>query len=300
MSEDSKELRVINDVILHSQDSVVPEQASSDEQLIALWIHARSVHTQRYYNSDVTKFRCFVGKPLRSVILADLQRFADSLDECDIVAGTKRRTLASVKSLFAFGFKLGYFPFDTARPLKVPKPKDTLSERILSEEQVQKIIILETHPRNYLLIKLLYCTAIRVSECCGLKWKDLTPRKKGGQMVIYGKGNKTSVKLLLEPLWNELQVLNKGISKDPVFKSRKGGHLHPGHILRIVRKAAQRAGMSGNISPHFFRHSHASHCLDRGCPIHVVQAQLSHASVATTGKYLHVRPNETSSKYLPI
>ena len=119
-------------------------------------------------------------------------------------------------------------------------------------------------------------------------------------MTIYGKGSKTSVKLLLEPLWSELQQLNKGVSEDPVFKSRKGGHLHPGQVLRIIRKAAQRAEITVNVSPVWMRHSHASHCLDRGCPIHVVQAQLSHSSVATTGKYLHVRPSETSSKYLPI
>jgi len=67
-----------------------------------------------------------------------------------------------------------------------------------------------------------------------------------------------------------------------------------------VRKAARDAGILADVSPHFLRHAHASHALDRGAPIHLVQATLGHASVATTGKYLHARPTESSGKYLAV
>ena len=68
----------------------------------------------------------------------------------------------------------------------------------------------------------------------------------------------------------------------------------------IVRQAADRAGIELPVSPHWFRHAHASHALDRGAPIHLVQATLGHASITTTGRYLHARPNDSSSRFLPL
>ena len=88
--------------------------------------------------------------------------------------------------------------------------------------------------------------------------------------------------------------------KPPVFASRKGsGQLDPSHVRRIVYAAARKAGLAQPVSPHWMRHAHASHALDHHAPIHLVQATLGHASVATTGRYLHARPTESSSFYLP-
>ena len=78
------------------------------------------------------------------------------------------------------------------------------------------------------------------------------------------------------------------------------GHLDPSQVLRIVRKAARRAGITKAVSPHFLRHSHASHALDRGAAISLVQVTLNHSSVATTGRHLHARPSDSSSRYLPL
>ena len=90
---------------------------------------------------------------------------------------------------------------------------------------------------------------------------------------------------------------------DPVFPSRKknaGGRLKPLAVLRIVRAAAKRAGIDLPVSPHWFRHAHASHALDHGAPIHLVQATLGHANINTTGRYLHARPQDSSSRFLPL
>lgn len=87
--------------------------------------------------------------------------------------------------------------------------------------------------------------------------------------------------------------------KDPVFKSRKlSGHLQRAQVMQIVRQAAHRVGIEENVSPHWLRHSHASHSLERGAPIHLVQATLGHRSIATTGLYLHARPQDSSALYL--
>lgn len=86
-----------------------------------------------------------------------------------------------------------------------------------------------------------------------------------------------------------------------MFRSRKGGQaLQPVAVLRIVRLAAHRAGVELPVSPHWLRHAHASHTLDRGAPIHLVQATLGHASITTTGRYLHARPKDSSSRFLAV
>jgi site-specific recombinase XerD len=105
-------------------------------------------------------------------------------------------------------------------------------------------------------------------------------------------------------VWKLLESLREsGGPDDAVFRSRKkknGDRLRPLAVLRIVRQAAERAGIQAAVSPHWLRHAHASHALDRGAPIHLVQATLGHASITTTGRYLHARPNDSSSRFLPL
>ena len=69
-------------------------------------------------------------------------------------------------------------------------------------------------------------------------------------------------------------------------------------VLRIIQEAAKRAGVEGGVSPHWLRHAHATHSLERGAPIHLVQATLGHASVATTSRYLHLRPSQSSVEFI--
>ena len=276
-------------------------QADTDERLISLWLHGRSPHTTSAYRSDIKRLLDFTGKELRQITLADLQDFADSLDK--LAPASKARTLAAVKSCFAYGHRIGYLPFDVGAAVRLPKVKNTLTERILGEAEVHSMIVKEPNLRNRVLLKLLYAAGLRVSEACALTWKDVTERGEAGQVVVFGKGGKTRAVLLCQSVYRDLQAL-KGQEKpaptDPVFRSRKGGHLDSSQVLRIVRAAARRAGVELPVSPHWLRHAHASHALDRGCPIHLVQSTLGHASVSTTGIYLHARPEDSSARYLGL
>ncbi len=312
MSTSRKDLRRITHVEPHSknittQDACapqslvvrIPQQAESDDQLIQLWLHGRSSHTIKGYLNDIKLFRQKINKSLRTVTLQDLQDFADHITEKDYAPATIKRILCAVKSLYSFGRRIGYLPFDIGKPLRIPTPKETISERILSEGEVELMIENTNNPRDRLLLKVLYYTGLRVSEVSSLKWSDFQTREETGQITVQTKGDKTNVILLPAHLWEHLMEYREDTSDDtPVFRSRKGGHLCVGQIQRIVKKIADKAGVSGNVSPHWFRHSHASHALDNGCPIHLIQKQLNHSSIATTGKYLHCRPQESSSKYL--
>jgi integrase/recombinase XerD len=273
--------------------------AVSDDHLVALWLHGRSPHTARAYCSDVTRFRSGVGKPLAHVSLSELQGFADSLSGAP---ASRYRIISAVKSLLAFGYRIGYLPTDPGRVLRLPALRDRLAERILPEDDVRQMLSMEPIGRNRVLLMLLYASGIRVSELCGLHWRDLQVSGETAQITVFGKGGKTRAIHLPVSVWKMLQEFRgAATASDPIFRSRKkGGELKPLAVLRIVRRAAIRAGIQLAVSPHWLRHAHASHALDRGAPISLVQATLGHASVQTTGRYLHARPKESSSRFLVL
>jgi len=277
--------------------------ASGDDQVIAMWLHGRSPHTVRAYAADAARFRAGAGKPLAEVSLADVQRFADSL--AGLGPAGRYRALSALKSLLAFAHRIGYLPFDVGRVLRLPGVRNRLAERILAEADLHRILALEPAARNRAMLTLLYASGMRVSELCGLCWRDLQPAAEGGQVAVFGKGGRTRSVHLPEQAWVLVTGLRRAADgpDDPVFRSRKkrnGGGLRPAAVWRVVRSAARRAGIETAVSPHWLRHAHASHALDRGAPIHLVQATLGHASIATTGRYLHARPKESSGRYLSL
>jgi integrase/recombinase XerD len=275
-------------------------QAASDAQLIEIWLHGRSTHTQRAYASDIARFSAGAGKSLATITVADLQSFANSLGP--LAPASRYRILSAMKSLLAFGHHIGYLPFDVGRTLRLPATRSRLAERILPEADVHRMLSLETNERNRAILILLYASGVRVSELCGLCWRDVQANGDGSQITVFGKGAKTRAIHLPASVARLLGKLRSGTREEtPVFRSRKrGGALEPAAVFRIVRQAAAHAGIELAVSPHWLRHAHASHALDRGAPIHLVQATLGHASITTTGKYLHARPKDSSSRFLAL
>lgn len=274
-------------------------EATSDEGLVALWLgNYRSANTRSAYASDVREFLAAVAKPLRETGLGDVQAFGVRLSAA-LAPATVARRLSAVKSLVGFGHKLGYLRFDVAAPVQLPAIKDELAGKILTEWQVQRLLELERDPRDTAILRLLYISGIRVSELCGLRWRDLLERDEGGQISVFGKGGKTRAIPLPPPIWARICALRGSAGEGgPVFLSRENGPVDRSGVHRIVKRAAKRAKLPAGVSAHWLRHAHASHALDRSAPVHIVQATLGHASLTTTTRYTHVRPGDSSSKYL--
>lgn len=281
-------------------------ECKNNDELIELWLHGKSPHSQRAYRQDVGYFLAFVEmKPLPQVTLNDVQAFASAMSAQGYSSNTMARRLAALRSLLSYGHRIGVLPLNVGAPLTAPKGKETLAERILTESQVLTMIALTPNVRDRILIRFLYAVGCRVSELCQLKWRDLTEASHGcGQVTLFGKGRKTRTVIFSAETWGLIQSLHGDAeSSYPVFASRKGkgkGHLDPSYVRKIVVEAARRAGIQGKVSPHWLRHSHASHALERGTPISLVQSTLGHASVATTGLYLHARPTDSSALHLPV
>jgi integrase/recombinase XerD len=294
----------MNETAAVLRTSLVPESRPSGENdaaFIDLWLGTKvSGHTRRAYLDEISRFQSAVGKPLGWVTMMDIQSYVQALGKGRLKPASQNRALTAIKSLLSFGHETGYLPFNVGTAVKLRPNSDSLAQRILEESEVAKLIDRAPEGRDQVMLRLLYMSGIRVSELAQLKWCDLMARAEGGQVTVFGKGGKTRAILLKAKTWNMLLALRgQAVGTDPVFRSRKGGHLDVSQIRRIVYAAAKRAGLRQKVSPHWLRHAHASHALDRSAPIHLVQATLGHASVSTTGRYLHARPTESSSLYLP-
>jgi integrase/recombinase XerD len=293
----------VNALTIRSSFAVEPSpDGSNDARLVDLWLSLKvSSHTRRAYAAEARRFLDFAAKPLGWVTLADLQAYSAVLEQGSLKPASQNRALTAIKSLLSFGQEIGYLPFNVGAAVKLRPNRDGLAQRILEESEVAKLIEAAAEGRDRILLKLLYVSGVRVSELCGLKWCDAMPRQDGGQITVFGKGGKTRTILLKVKFWQQLLSIRVDAGlMDPIFRSRKGGGpLDTSQVRRIVYAAAKKAGLEQKVSPHWMRHAHASHALDRSAPIHLVQATLGHASVSTTGRYLHARPTESSSFYLP-
>jgi len=276
-------------------------------RLISLWLYKfKSPHTKRAYEGDIKEFLAFVhDRPLNEVTFEDLQEFDETV--ASRTEGKPRsnaslnRRMAAVRSLLTFGCeKIRALPTNVGSITSLRPVKNVLAERILSEEQIFKMFAAEGSDRNLALLKFLYYSGARVSEACALCWRDAVDRGNDeGQVTVFGKGGKTRVVLIPQKAWRSLLELRGEAKGDsPIFVSQRGGQLDVSQVFRIVQKAALKAGLDGNVSPHWMRHAHASHAMDRGAPLHLVQANLGHSNPATTGKYLHARPGDGSGRYL--
>lgn len=284
------------DVLVVQEQSFLPPE-TDDEMLIAIWLNSkRSACTKDAYQRDIQQFLAFVCKPLKLLTLLDVQAYQASLVGKQ---ATITRKMSVVKSLLSFGSKMQYLRYNVGAAITLESTNTGLAQRILSEEQIIRMISLENNTRNHCILHLLYHAGLRVSELVSLDWSMVTERQDGqGQISIVGKGNKERQVLLQAAMYKELLSLKNGHAE--IFTSRNGGKLQARQIEKIVKAAAQRAGIDVNVSPHWFRHAHASHSLDRGAPISLVSATLGHSSIAVTGRYIHARPNSSSGQYLAM
>ena len=297
--------------------AVVP-QADDDAHLIELWLFGKSPNTRDAYRRDIGQFVDFVDLPLQSIRLGDVQAYAQHLEALGLAPLSRSRKLSAVKSLFSFGHRLGYLIYNVGAAVALPKAQDRLAERILDEGPVQRLLAVADASaplRDRVLLRLFYASGARVSELAGLRWRDVQPRvgkagREAGQVSLFGKGGKTRVVLLSPAAYSLLDAyrqeqLARGLCgpNDAVFCSLRGDAASPlsrQQLWRVVKRWAAAAGLPEAVSPHWLRHAHVSHALDRGAPAHLVQHTVGHASLATTSKYAHARPDASSSEFLAV
>jgi integrase/recombinase XerD len=289
----------MSDLTASNAFDAVPVQATSDEHLRQLWLDGRPDSTKRAYNADIDAFLAFAGCDLRRVTVGTVQAYGATLAEQ--ATTTRARKLSSIKSLLTFAHRLGYIAFNVGGAVRLPKIENRLAERIADTDTVAELIALEPNERNKTVLTLMYRAGLRISEVAGLEWRHVQPHADGGgQLAIYGKGGKTRHVRIGPKLYARLEALKtpESTSESLVFRSRQGnGRMALTTLDLVVKTAAKRAGIP-DLSAHWLRHAHASHALDNGAPVHLVQTTLGHASLSTTSRYAHARPDDSSERYL--
>jgi integrase/recombinase XerD len=211
---------------------------------------------------------------------------------------TAARRITTMRSLYGFGMSLGYLTFNPFAAIKTPSVRNKLSDRILTKEQVTQLIDACDSIRNKALVKFLYVTGCRISEAFALQYSDCKVVKDKIFVSIYGKGGKTRVVKISWTLWEYMLESQINPCSKFVFHTKSGNPLSRSHAQNIFDQLSCKVGFK--VTPHYLRHSHATHALENGADLVTVRDSLGHGSLQVTSQYLHARPEEASSDYIEV
>ena len=286
-----------------------------------------SRETIRSYQSDLRQFVAFLktvtdALPEPSGIDASLvRRFLVWLAERQDKKSSQARKLATLRSLFKFLHRRGEVPSNPVANVRSPRLGQRLP-RVLTKDEAERMIESPdadegtVTARDQAILETLYSTGARVSELVGVNWSDLSLDE--GMVRLKGKGKKERLvpigHVAIEAIRDYLAAApvraTRAAAQDaapastltvkpadgPVFRNNRGGRLSARSVERIVRRYADRLQV-GTVTPHTFRHSYATHLLDEGADLRVIQEMLGHASLATTQKYTHLATDRLMEVY---
>lgn len=247
---------------------------------------------------------------LAAVAEADVSEFLVALRRGDpdngvapLSAVSAARAVIAVRGLHRFAAAEGIAAVDVAREVKPPTPGRRLPKSLSIEEV---LALLEAAGgdgesdgpltlRNRALLELLYSTGARISEAVGLDVDDIDTQARS--VLLRGKGGKQRLIPIGRPAVGALdaylvrgrpELARRGRGTPAIFLNARGGRLSRQSAWQVLQDAAERAGITATVSPHVLRHSFATHLLDGGADVRVVQELLGHASVTTTQIYTMV------------
>ncbi len=290
-------------LIISPTPKIEPEAVRADNIQIFSFLSQPSISksTKENYERVLREFFSFyAGTDIKRVTTAHITLY---LKKLEVAPSTKNLHLRVLSALFRFLKNTGYIEKSPAALLKQEKVPETFQFKILHREQIARMIDLEKDPQKKILLQILYFTGLRISEALSLKKDSFRAADTGGgaYMTVIGKGSKVRSVFLPEEFFNEvLCYMNENCSEGGYlfFDIESKKPLTRFQALRIIKAAAKRAKVEPIPSPHWFRHSSATHSIEAGAPIHVVQATLGHSSIATTSKYLHASRTESNACYL--
>lgn len=246
-----------------------------------------------------------VGEAHVSGFLAVLREGAT--DTPPLAASSAARALVAVRGLHKFAVREGLVGTDPAREVRPPSAPRRLPKALGVDDVLR---LLDTpgegagQLRDRALLELLYSTGARISEAVGLDLDDVDSRER--TVLLDGKGGKQRLVLIGRPALEALDaylvrtrpgLAAHGRGTPAVFLNVRGGRLSRQSAWHVLKVAAERAGITADVSPHTLRHSFATHLLEGGADVRVVQELLGHASVTTTQIYTLVTVNTLREVY---
>ncbi|MDI9260992.1 site-specific tyrosine recombinase XerD [Alicyclobacillus sendaiensis] len=269
-----------------------------------------SDNTVASYARDLEDFCRYLSRDERNLRDADrtaVLRYLSDLKQRGMKPTTIARRMSALRSFFRYLLREGAVQGDPTADIEVASPDEHLP-RVVSEADVERMISAVRRPdaiglRDRAMLETLYATGMRVSELVTLSLEDV--ELAAGFIRVFGKGKKERVVPLGEMAQDALglylrygrPVLARDRSENAVFLNRLGRRMTRQGFWNILKGYARQAGVSDGVTPHTLRHSFATHLLEGGADLRVVQELLGHADIATTERYTHVTPHRLREVY---
>ncbi len=285
-----------------------------DQFLDAVWVEqGLSENTLSAYRSDLRIFALWLkDKDLLAVTTSDLSQFLASRYKDGIGNRSSARILSSLRRFYGYAIRENSISIDPTALIDSPHIGKSLPIS-LSEHDVELLLNAPevSNPlgfRDKAMLEMLYATGLRVSELVSLKFEQMSFRQ--GVVRIIGKGNKERLVPVGEEamMWLENYMSSARVSLlgerqcDYLFVTNRAGGMTRQTFWHIIKRHAKTAGINKELSPHTLRHAFATHLLNHGADLRVVQLLLGHSDLSTTQIYIHVareRLKEHHKKYHP-
>lgn len=282
----------------------IDETGILDSFLDALWLErGLSEHTLAAYRNDLHQLTLWLRKQKRPSLLRvshnDLQAYLRYKNEQGASARSVGRALSTWRRFYRYLVREGHVETDPSALLERPKTPQLLPDSLTEEEVETLLQAADTQTplglRDRAMLEVLYATGLRVSELVGLLSGQLDLQT--GAVKVIGKGNKERIVPLgeeathwLSNYWNKSrpELMRHHTAVEAVFVSRRGTMMTRQNFWHIIKRYASQSGIEKSLSPHTLRHAFATHLLNHGADLRVVQMLLGHSDISTTQIYTHV------------
>ncbi len=273
-----------------------------------------SKHTAKAYCSDILSFLVWMDEQsCEDINFSKVREYLHFIQKFNYKKTTIARKIASLRTFYKYLYRERKVDSNPAMNLTNPKRPKSLP-KFLTPDEVEQILNntkIETPAgyRNRTILELLWATGMRISELSGLNFGDLN--LEHNEIRVFGKGSKERIILVTDRAKNFLEryiesardLIPKGFpapdkSEDsPVFINNTGYRLQTRTVRNVINEVVEKINLPKHVTPHMFRHSFATHLIENGADLRVVQELLGHASISNTQIYTHVSTQHLKDVY---
>ncbi|MCX4248273.1 MAG: site-specific tyrosine recombinase XerD [Bacilli bacterium] len=265
-----------------------------------------SDNTIKSYESDLEKLKKFYqSKDLLSLSVKEIEKYINNLSE--LSATSVSRNISSLRTFYNYYMKLDKIKNNPCDSIKQPKTGKHLPEYLTLEEVESLLDInIETpfDARNKAILELMYATGLRISETITLEFKNIDTEED--IVRVMGKGSKERIvpindyalKALNNYIKNYRPLLIKNETSNYIFLNNHGKMLTRQGVFKMLKAECLKKGIKKNISPHTLRHTFATHLLENGADLRIIQELLGHSDIQTTQIYTHITNEALHREYI--
>jgi integrase/recombinase XerD len=274
----------------------------TNETIVSEWeasLRAQSPHTARSYAEAVRRFLAEVRKPITKLTVRDGAAYVGSLADGGLSRASVAHHISAVRSFLRHCQGLGLIPQTPLDAMRRPRVAITSMNRYLTEDEANRLVKAagEVSPRARVAVAVMLLTGVRVAELAQAEWRHLFADPHGNiGLLVLGKGNKERAVAIRPDLWKLIREdrqrrgLADGLSakdRTPLLADRRATRYSTVGIWKLVRAAAERAGIDKPLSPHWLRHTFGTLAALGGASPFQIQQDMGHAQITTSQRYVH-------------